>query len=218
MLTLPKGPLTRGRTQKAKSLTPRPEETPTTLADSTGSMSLAFRRDEKNWATLRVVDDSASHAWAQEEQLLVKQVADQLSLALENARLFQETKRAEEALKRQNEYLAAAAEIGRLVTSTLDLNTIFSRTVNLVRERFGYYHAAIFVVEETGFNIVLREATGTAGAEMKARQHSLAINENSIVGKVALKGEPVVANDTAHDLSFQPNPLLPETRAEAAIP
>jgi signal transduction histidine kinase/CheY-like chemotaxis protein len=150
--------------------------------------------------------------------MLVKQVTDQLSLALENARLFQETKRAEQTLKRQNEYLAAAAEIGRLVTSTLDLNTIFSRAVNLVRERFGYYHAAVFVVEETGFNIVLREATGAAGSEMKARQHSLAINENSIVGKVALKGEPTVANDAVHDAAFRPNPLLPDTRAEAAIP
>lgn len=206
------------RSQKPKPLTPRPEDPQAALTDTTGTMSLAFRKDEKSWATLRVVDETASHAWAHEEQMLVKQVADQLSLALENARLFQETKRAEEALKRQNEYLAAAAEIGRLVTSTLDLNTIFSRTVNLVRERFGYYHAAIFVVEETGFNIVLREATGTAGAEMKARQHSLALNDNSIVGKVALRGDPVVANDALHDSTFQPNPLLPDTRAEAAIP
>ncbi|HEX8993392.1 MAG TPA: response regulator [Anaerolineales bacterium] len=218
MLSLQTAPAARFRTQKPRSLTPRNEEASSTVADSSGTMSLAFRKDQNSWATLRVVDDTASHAWAHEEQMLVKQVADQLSLALENARLFQETKRAEEVLKRQNEYLAAAAEIGRLVTSTLDLNTIFSRAVNLIRERFGYSHAAIFVVEETGFNVVLREATGSAGAEMKARQHSLALNDNSIVGKVALRGEPVVANDTAQDATFLPNPLLPDTRAEAAIP
>ena len=217
MLTLPKASPTRPRTRQPKPLTPRLEESPA-LADTSGTISLAFRKDEKSWATLRVVDETASHAWAQEEQLLVKQVADQLSLALENARLFQETKRAEEALKRQNEYLAAAAEIGRLVTSTLDLNTIFSRTVNLVRERFGFYHAAIFVAEETGFNAVLREATGAAGAEMKARQHSLSLNDESIVGKVMLHGEPVIANDTSEEPTFRANALLPETRAEAAIP
>jgi PAS domain S-box-containing protein len=129
-----------------------------------------------------------------------------------------ETKQAEQALARRNEYLAAAAEIGRLVTSTLDLNTIFSRTVNLVTERFDYYHAAIFVVEETGFNAVLREATGPAGAEMKRREHSLVVNDKSIVGKVALNGEPVVVNNTALDSTHRPNPLLPDTRAEAAIP
>jgi PAS domain S-box-containing protein len=128
------------------------------------------------------------------------------------------TKQAEEALKRRNEYLAASAEIGRLVTSTLDLNAIFSRTVNLVSERFGYYHAAIFIVEETGFNVVLREGTGSAGAEMKRNHHSLPVNEHSIVGKVALTGEPVVVNNTALDSTHKPNPLLPDTRAEAAIP
>ncbi|HEY9152732.1 MAG TPA: GAF domain-containing protein [Anaerolineales bacterium] len=128
------------------------------------------------------------------------------------------TKRAEEALQRRNDYLAAAAEIGRLVTSTLDLNTIFSRTVNLVSERFGYYHAAIFVVEETGFNAILREATGEAGAEMKRLQHSLPVNEHSIVGKATQTGEVVVVNNTALDLTHKTNPLLPETQAEAAIP
>jgi signal transduction histidine kinase/CheY-like chemotaxis protein len=188
------------------------------ISDDNGTMSLAFRKDDKNWATLRVVDETASHAWALEEQMLVKQVADQLSLALENARLFQETKRAEEALKRKNEYLSAAAEIGRLVTSTLDLNTIFSRTVNLVSERFGYYHAAIFVMEEAGFNAILREATGSVGAEMRAKAHSLPINDRSVVGKVALTGEPVIINDTRRDSTFKLNPLLPETLAEAAIP
>jgi PAS domain S-box-containing protein len=129
-----------------------------------------------------------------------------------------ETKRAEEALRKRNEYLAAAAEIGRLVTSTLDLNTIFSRTVNLVSERFGHYYAAIFTVEETGFNAILREATGPAGAEMKRKEHSLSINDKSIVGRVTLTGESVVSNNTALDPTHKPNPLLPETRAEAAIP
>ena len=127
-------------------------------------------------------------------------------------------RRAEEAIRRRNDYLAAAAEISRLVTSTLDLDTIFSRTVNLVSERFGYYHAAIFVIEETGFNALLREATGNAGKEMKLRRHSLPVNEHSIVGKATQTGNVVVANNTALEPIHKPNPLLPDTRAEAAIP
>ena len=221
MLSPSKIPPVRPKTGQPKSLSTHPDESAVinpSISDNSGTISLAFRQDDKNWATLRVVDDTASHAWASEEQMLVKQVADQLSLALENARLFQETKRAEEALKRKNEYLAAAAEIGRLVTSTLDLNTIFSRTVNLVSERFGYYHAAIFVIEEAGFNAILREATGTVGAEMQATAHSLPINEKSIVGRVTLTGEPVIVNDTKKDSTFKLNPLLPQTLAEAALP
>ncbi|MGE5073695.1 MAG: hypothetical protein ACM3MF_09725, partial [Anaerolineae bacterium] len=70
VLTVARGPLTRPRAQKPKSITPRPEDTPSTLTDNTGTMSLAFRKDERSWATLRVVDETSSHVWAAEEQML----------------------------------------------------------------------------------------------------------------------------------------------------
>jgi PAS domain S-box-containing protein len=127
-------------------------------------------------------------------------------------------KQAEEALKRRNEYLSATAEIGRLITSTLDMNTLFARTVNLVRDRFGFYHAGIFVTEETGFRAVLEAATGEAGAEMLRQKHNLQVGSKSIVGEVTESGHAVVVNDTTASGTHRFNPLLPETRAEAAIP
>ncbi len=152
------------------------------------------------------------------EIALVQNVLSQLSVSIQRAKLFEQVQASREALKRQNEYLAAVAEIGRLVTSALDLPTIFRRAVNLVRERFGYYHAAIFVVEETGFNAVLEEATGEAGAEMKRRKHSLPVGSKSIVGTVTATGQPLVVNDVSQNPIHRFNPLLPETRAEAAFP
>ena len=134
------------------------------------------------------------------------------------ARDITERKKAEENLKRRNTYLAASSDIARLVTSTLDLNTLFSRTVSLVRERFGFYHAAIFIVEETGFNANLQEATGEAGAAMKNQKHGLKVGSSSIVGQVTQKGEAVIVNDTDASTLHKFNPLLPDTRAEAAIP
>jgi len=124
----------------------------------------------------------------------------------------------EEALKRRNEYLAASTEIGRLVTSTLDLEAIFTRSVNLVVERFGFYHASIFIIDETGLNAVLQEATGVTGKKLKDRKHTLAVGSNSTVGKASSTGEVVVINNTANDPLHKPNPLLPETQAESAIP
>jgi PAS domain S-box-containing protein len=124
----------------------------------------------------------------------------------------------EEALQRRNEYLAASAEIGRLVTSTLDLKTIFTRSVNLIVERFGFYYASIFTIEETGFNAILQEATGKAGKLLKERKHSLTVGSNSTVGKATDSGEVVAVNDVALDPIHKHNPLLPETKAEAAIP
>ena len=130
-----------------------------------------------------------------------------------------EQKEYEESLSRRNEYLAASAEIGKLVTSTLDLNAIFERSVNLVVERFGYYHAAIFIIDESGFNAYLQEATGAAGKKLKERNHYLPVGSKSTVGEATRSGEVVVVNNTALASSLhKPNPLLPETKAETAIP
>ncbi len=149
---------------------------------------------------------------------LLQTIGRQIGFAVENARLFAQTQASEQTLRRQNEYLATSAEIGRLVTSTLDLDTLFSRTVNLIHERFSFYHVAIFTIEETGFTAVLQSATGKPGEEMLQRHHTLPVGSRSIVGTVSSAGEPLVVNNTALDLVFRPNPLLPETRSEAAIP
>jgi len=129
-----------------------------------------------------------------------------------------ERKLAEEAIRLRNEYLAASSEIGRLVTSTLSLDIIFSRTVRLVKERFNMYYAAIFIVEEAGFTAKLREGTDQAGAEMKEQGHSILVGSKSVIGKVTQSGEVVVINNVAFDSMYTPNPLLPETQSEAGIP
>jgi PAS domain S-box-containing protein len=134
------------------------------------------------------------------------------------ARDITERKRSEEVLQRRNTYMAVSSEISRLVTSTLDLNTIFTRTVNLVGERFGFYFAAIYIIEETGFNAVLREATGEAGEKMKAQKYSVVVGFNSIVGKVAERGQAILVNDVEHEPLYHPNPFLLDTRSEVAIP
>jgi PAS domain S-box-containing protein len=129
-----------------------------------------------------------------------------------------ERKLSEETLKRRNDYLAASAEIGRLVTSTLDLNTIFTRTVSLISDRFGFYYAGIYIIEETGFHAVLREATGEAGEKMKAQRHSIVVGSNSVIGRVAQNIEPMLVNDTELEPLYMPNPYLLDTRSEVAIP
>jgi PAS domain S-box-containing protein len=129
-----------------------------------------------------------------------------------------ERQRSEEAIRRQNRYLAASTEIGRLVTSTLDLNTIFSRTVSLLSDRFGFYFAAIYVIDETGFHATLREAKGEAGEKMKAQRYTVAVGPQSMVGRVADTGDARVSNDISLEPLHQPNPFLLDTQSEAVIP
>ena len=98
-----------------------PKISDTSLPIST-ILSTAFRTDDRNWATLKVVDESEQHIWGSEEQMLVKQVADQLSLALENARLFQDS-------QRRAQEMTALAEIGREISATLELQAVLERII-----------------------------------------------------------------------------------------
>jgi GAF domain-containing protein len=92
------------------------------------------------------------------------------------------------------------------------------KAINLIRDRFNFYHASIFLIDTSEHNAVIREATGDAGAQLKRIGHKLAVGSKSIVGFVAGKGEPLVVNDIQKDATHLPNPMLPDTRAEAAIP
>jgi GAF domain-containing protein len=114
--------------------------------------------------------------------------------------------------------LETAAQIARDVSGSLNLDDLLRKAVNFIRERFNFYHAGIFLIDLPGEFAVIREATGEAGAQMKRAGHKLGVGSKSIVGYVAGRGELLVVNDTTKDATYYANPLLPETRAEAAIP
>ena len=167
---------------------------------------------------IRFITRAGETVWVEIIFTAAKDEKNKYSKILGSSQDITERKKSDEALRRRNEYLAASSEIGRLVTSTLELQAIFSRSVNLIVERFGFYHASIFIIEETGFNAILQEATGKIGEKLKKQKHSLAVGSNSTVGKATSSGKVVAINNTAIDSLHKYNPFLPETKAEAAIP
>ncbi|NTU74814.1 MAG: response regulator, partial [Anaerolineaceae bacterium] len=83
---------------------------------------------------------------------------------------------------------------------------------------FGFYHVSLFLMDERGAYATIRESTGEAGKELRARGHKLAAGSRSVVGNVAASGTPLVVNDVKSSNLYYPNPLLPETRSEMGIP
>jgi GAF domain-containing protein/HAMP domain-containing protein len=138
-------------------------------------------------------------------------LANQAGAVIYNARLLEESKA--RAIQ-----LETAAEIARDISGSLNLDELLAKAVNFIRERFNYYHASIFLMDPQGEFAVIREATGEAGAHMKRTAFKLAVGSRSIVGYVAGRGEPLIVNDTSKDSTYLANPLLPNTRSEAAIP
>ncbi len=127
-------------------------------------------------------------------------------------------------LERRSLQVQVAAEVARDVTQVVaaaegaDLNQLLRRAVQLIRDRFGFYHAGIFLVDPTGEYAELKAATGEAGRVMLEFGHKLKVAETGIVGLATGKGQPRVALDVNSDPAYYNNPLLPETQSELALP
>ncbi len=121
-------------------------------------------------------------------------------------------------LERRTIQIQAAAEIARDVATNRRLDELLNNTVNLVRDRFGFYHAGIFLVDIHREFAVLQAATGQAGQDMLTNRHKLRIGETGLVGHVCDEGKPRIALDVGQDAVHFKNPHLPETRSEIALP
>ncbi|MEP6894412.1 MAG: GAF domain-containing protein [Chloroflexota bacterium] len=151
------------------------------------------------------------HAFNEDDLRFVTSVANQVSGSIYNISVLEESRQT--ALQ-----FETAAEIARDISSSLDLDELLKKAIDLIRLRFDFYHASIFLKDTPGEFMVIREATGEAGVQMKRVGHKLGIGSKSVVGFVAGNGEPLIVNDTTRDATYFANPLLPETRAEVAIP
>ncbi len=134
------------------------------------------------------------------------------------ARLEQQGTALEETVRRRTTQLSAAADIARAIAGSLDIGDLLAQTVNLIRDRFEYYHASVFLLDETGENAVVRESTGPVGKILKERPHTLAVGSQSIIGYVTAQRKARVALDVGQDAIHFKNPLLPDTRSELGIP
>lgn len=135
-----------------------------------------------------------------------------LNLALESAR------QNELRMGRRAAQIQAAAEVSRDAAAAHDVDTLADRAVNLILERFGYYHAGVFLLDERSEYALLKAATGEAGQKMIAAGYRLKAGQEGIVGHVAASGQPRIAHEVGKDEIHLANPLLPETRSELALP
>ncbi len=128
-------------------------------------------------------------------------------------------KRAEAEIRRRAIQLQAVAEVGAQVTTILDADELLWTVANLAKDRFDVYHAHIYLLDETGDDLVLAAGAGEAGQQMVAAGHRIsASHERSLVARAARERQSVSVNNVRHVPDFLPNPLLPLTRSELAIP
>ena len=110
-------------------------------------------------------------------------------------------------------------EVGRAVSEKIgDLTEMLSHAVELIRARYGLYYTQIYLLDASGRSLVLRSGTGEVGRQLLQRGHRLPIAASSLNSRAASTQVPVLVSDTQKNENFLPNPLLPLTRSELAVP
>ncbi|NLX10128.1 MAG: GAF domain-containing protein, partial [Chloroflexi bacterium] len=147
------------------------------------------------------------------EDLRVQSVlASQIAVAVENARLFAEATQSAAELQ-------TVAEVSAEAATALDMDLLLMSVADLTKERFDLYHAHIYLLDESGEMLNLAAGAGFIGQAMVAAQHRIALNtELSVVARAARTREAVMINDVSSTPNFLPNPMLPDTASELALP
>jgi GAF domain-containing protein len=126
-------------------------------------------------------DDAAVH--------LLTTLANTMSVALENARLFDET-------QRRTRETAALAEVGRDISSTLDLSRVMDRIAHHAKDLLHCDNSAIFLPESGGTSYRAIVAIGTVAEQIRATDISAGAG---IIGSIVSAGRPEFVNDTQND-------------------
>jgi GAF domain-containing protein len=124
----------------------------------------------------------------------------------------------EQQVAERTRQLAATNEVGRVAATSLDPEQLLERIIPLFHEQFGYYFAAIYLLDLSGKWAELKEATGEAGKVLKQNHHRLEVAGKSMVGTAIRERTPRIAQNTSQEKQRFENPLLPYTRSEVALP
>ncbi|MFC1975368.1 GAF domain-containing protein, partial [Chloroflexota bacterium] len=125
----------------------------------------------------------------------------------------------EQLVAARTQRLEAVAIVSGRLNAILDINQLAKELVDQVKERFDYYHAHIYLLDKERQKLTLNAGYGEAGAEVKAQGHHIPLNApTSLVAHAARRREIIYVDDVRQASDWLPNPWLPDTHSEMAVP
>ncbi|MBI1854769.1 MAG: GAF domain-containing protein [Chloroflexi bacterium] len=119
------------------------------------------------------------------------------------------------ALEERNSQMRSIVYFARQLAEIQDISTLLNETVKLITQQFGYYHAAIFLLDEQMKTAFLQAASSEAGRIMLEQGYRVERGDRSVIGRVAEQGKLHIttgAIDSTRSLQ------MPRTRSQIALP
>jgi len=145
--------------------------------------------------------------FSQNEIDLFFNFAHQAAIAIGNVSLY------EDSLLRIKQ-LTLLHEMGKTLSSTLDLDELLKKALELLREHWGYAACAIFLLNAARSELYVKQVIGRYFEEVKDMRFRVGVD--GIVGWVAKTGEPLYVSDVSQDPRYIRGSQ--EGKSEAAFP
>jgi len=143
----------------------------------------------------------------QNEIDLLYNFAHHAAIAIGNAKLY------EDSLE-QIKHLTTLYEIGKVLSSTLDVDELLKKALELLRGFLGYALCSILFLDHEKNELYIKEVIGRNDALVKDLRFRVGVD--GIVGWVANTGEPLYVQDVSKDSRYIPG--LHGVKSEAAFP
>ena len=174
------------------------------LRNMLSQLAVPMRRKGKVIGALNLLSETTGAFTGQDEALL-RQFAAHVAVAIENARLFKSERQYVDTLE-------TLAEIGREMSSILDLDVLLTRIASLTKRLIDYRTFGILLVNEAtqqlDIRLAVRYGEGATSKHVKLGE--------GLVGWSALHKEALLISDVSKDPRYLN--LVPDARSELVIP
>ncbi|MBI2654740.1 GAF domain-containing protein [Candidatus Woesearchaeota archaeon] len=150
------------------------------------------------------VESKKFGAFNENDLFLISALADQASIAIQNAIITK-------SLRQSNQRLETINKIGKIINSSLDLNTVFKKFLEYASKELNYDFCALLIIE----NGRLYTKAGIGFTTKEVETYSADIGEG-ICGMVAKTGKPIIAGDVSKIHFYKEQ--SPRTKSEIAVP
>jgi two-component system, NtrC family, sensor kinase len=134
---------------------------------------------------------------------LMETFADQAVIAIENVRLFQELQARTGELSRLVEQLTALGDVGRAVSSSLDVDTVLSTIVGRAVQLSGTDGGTIFEYEEGAEEFTARATLNIDEGQSALLRATRLRRGEGAVGQMAVTHQPIQIPDIAADGAYE---------------
>ena len=125
----------------------------------------------------------------------------------------------EQRVKERTRDLELAIGVSRQITTVLDQNQLLKVIADQTKEAFQLYHVSVFTYDTHQNQMTLAAGAGEIGETMRQDGRYFSLDQGKgLVPEAAMSKVSVLANDVSTNISHIPHPLLPQTRAELAVP